>query len=155
MGIDVNSLPPWAQKQIADKLAAKIREKAETAAQEKTSRGGKYHNTPTEKEGAEGVKIRFDSKAEAAHYDELMLLLRAGVISDLRLQHEFTLIEAYTTADGKRVKAERYRADFTYWQNGEFVVEDVKGGSATKTKTYEIKKKQMLDKYGIEIREIE
>lgn len=154
MGIDVNALPPWAQKQIADKLAAKIREKAETAAQEKTSGGGKYHNTPTGRKTQEGAEIRFDSKAEAARFDELMLLLRAGAISDLRLQHEFTLIEAYTTPDGKRVRAERYKADFTYWQNGELVVEDVKSQS-TKTKAYEIKKKQLLDKYGIEIREIE
>ena len=154
MAIDVKSLPPWAQKQIADKLLQEQRKKAANLAQEPKKGGGTYHNTPTEKTGADGEKIRFDSKKEAERFDELMLMLQAGAISDLRLQQEFTLIEAYTTSDGKKVRAERYKADFTYWQNGEFVVEDVKS-KATKTKTYEIKKKQMRDKYGIEIREVE
>ena len=152
MSIDINSLPPWAQKQIADKVARQMREKAENLAANGDK--SKYHNTPAERSGAES-KIKFDSQAEARRYDELMLLLKAGTITDLRLQREFTLIEAYTTPDGKRVRAERYKADFTYWRNGEFFVEDVKGGNATKTKTYEIKKKQMLDKYGIEVKEIE
>ena len=154
MSIDINSLPPWAQKQIADKVARQMREKAENIASNGGKGKRKYKNIPTERSGAES-KIKFDSQAEARRYDELMLLLKAGKIRDLRLQHDFTLIEAYTTPDGKRVRAERYKADFTYWRNGEFFVEDVKGGNATKTKTYEIKKKQMLDKYGITITEVE
>lgn len=153
MGIDVNALPEWAQKQIAQKLAANIRDKAAGAAQGAPKSTRKYHNTPTDVKTPDGANIRFDSKKEAVRYEELMLLLRAGEISELRLQHEFTLIEAYTTPDGKRVRAERYKADYTYWRDGEFVVEDVKS-SATKTKVYEVKKKQMLDKFGIEIREI-
>jgi len=154
MGIDINSLSPWAQKQIAEKLA-KGRENRNIPAPDAQNGNSKYKNIPAERNASEGVKIRFDSKAEARRYDELMLLHTAGEIRDLRLQHEFTLIEAYTTPDGKRVRAERYKADFTYWRGNEFIVEDVKGGNATKTKTYEIKKKQMLDKYGIEVQEIE
>ena len=154
MGVDINSLPPWAQKQIADKVARQMREKAENLASNGGKGKSKYKNIPAERSGAEN-KIKFDSQSEARRYDELMLMLKAGTITDLRLQREFTLIEAYTTPDGKRVRAERYKADFTYWRNGEFFVEDVKGGNATKTKTYEIKKKQMLDKYGIEVKEIE
>lgn len=153
MGIEISSLPPWAQKQIADKVARQMREKAENLASNGGKGKSKYKNIPAERNGAEN-KINFDSQKEAKRFDELMLLLKAGTITDLRLQHDFTLIEAYTTPDGKRVRAERYKADFTYWRNGEFVVEDVKS-SATKTKTYEIKKKQMLDKYGIEVKEIE
>ena len=36
---------------------------------------------------AERGTIRFDSQKEARRYDELMVMLRAGIISDLRLQH--------------------------------------------------------------------
>lgn len=150
MGIDINQLSPQAQRQIAQKLAAQARESPSEPRKGKS----KYKNIPAERNGAES-KIKFDSQAEARRYDELMLLLKAGTITDLRLQREFTLIEAYTTPDGKRVRAERYKADFTYWRGNEFIVEDVKGGNATKTKTYEIKKKQMLDKYGITVIEIE
>ena len=36
-------------------------------------------------------ELRFDSQKEARRYDELMVMLRAGIISDLRLQPQFTL----------------------------------------------------------------
>ena len=99
--------------------------------------------------------MRFDSIKEKNRYNELMILLKAGEISDLRLQQDFTLIEAFTDYNGVRHRAERYKADFTYTRkDGKYIVEDVKGGSITKTKTYEIKKKQMMDKYGISIREV-
>ncbi len=151
MGISINDLGPYAQKQVLEQLA----QNAQKRAQEKQQGQRKYNNTPTERNATEGKKLRFDSLKEAARFDELMLLLKAEKICDLRLQQEFTLIEAYTTPDGKRVRAERYKADFTYYrENGEFVVEDVKGGKATQTKVYAIKKKQMLEKYGIEITEI-
>lgn len=153
MGININDLPPWVQKQVMDKLNAQNREKAVREAEEKKKRN-KYNNTPTERKAEEGAKIKFPSLKEANRYEELMLLLKAGKISDLRLQHEFTLIEGYTAPDGKRVRAERYKADFTYWQDGEFIVEDTKGGRATQTETYKIKRKQMRDKFGIVIREI-
>ena len=149
MGIDINQLSPQAQRQIAQKLAAQARESPSEPRKGKS----KYNNTHAERSG-ESTNIRFASQKEARRYDELMLMLKAGTITDLRLQREFTLIEAYTTPDGKRVRAERYKADFTYWRGNEFIVEDVKS-SATKTKTYEIKKKQMLDKYGITITEVE
>lgn len=153
MWIDVNRLAPWARKQVMEKLAKDLHDKAPASQSETGLPKNKYRNIPTERSGTER-DLRFDSKREAERYDELMLMLKAGAISDLRLQNDFTLIEAYTTPEGKRVRAERYKADFTYWRDGEFVVEDVKS-KATKTKTYTVKKKQMLDKYGIEIKEVE
>lgn len=157
MAVNVDQLPSWAQKQILAKIAASEKEKAEkSAALAQTKKPNKYHNTPTTSVGEEGKEIKFDSKREAAHFDELMLLLRAGVISDLRLQQDFTLQEAYTLPNGNRVRAIRYKADFTYYdQNGKLVVEDVKGGNATKTRVYQIKKKMLLEKFGIEIKEVE
>lgn len=113
----------------------------------------KYRNKKTVVNG-----ITFDSQKEADRYLELMLLLKVGEIDRLKLQPEFTLQESFTTPDGEKVKAIRYRADFTYrkkmrdgvdtyWVS---VVEDVKG---YRTKEYQQKRKMMLD-MGIKVHEI-
>lgn len=105
----------------------------------------KYGNHPTTVNG-----IRFDSAREAERYRELMLMLRAGEISDLRLQHNITLIEGFKTATGETVRPEVYKADFSYMRDGRRIYEDVKG---VRTAAYKIKAKQALDK-GIEIQEV-
>lgn len=113
--------------------------------------------------------IEFDSKKEASHYQELKLLEKAGKIKNLQLQVPFVLIPAQYTEEivytpkthkEKIVKklVERkleYVADFSFVEDGKIVVEDVKGyrrGSAYAT--YTIKRKLMLHKYGIRIREV-
>lgn len=108
----------------------------------------KYHNV----EAARGA-LRFDSEKEARRYDELMIMLRAGVISDLRLQPQFTLQESYKTETGERVRAVRYTADFSYRFGGKLVVEDVKSGP-TRTKEYLRNKKFMRSRFGIDIQEV-
>lgn len=109
----------------------------------------------------------FDSKKEARRYSELLLLQKAGQISDLRTQKSFLLIPAQYESyerygkkgqrleDGRRCveRAVEYRADFVYTENGQLVVEDTKS-PATRTKDYIIKRKLMLHKYGIKIREV-
>ena len=162
MGIDINRLSPTAQRQIAEKLARRNTPHPSAAPTPSPQGEGKYHNHPTERNG-----IRFDSQKEARRYDELMILLRRGDIRDLKLQPQFTLQEAYTTPEGKRVQAIRYQADFSYdvyslEPEGKYcmapvrhlVVEDVKS-KATKTRVYEIKKKLMRERFGIEITEVE
>lgn len=95
--------------------------------------------------------ITFDSKSEAKRYAELLMLERAGAISDLQRQVEFTLIPAQYI-DGKCVeRACKYKADFVYLEDGKRVVEDVKG---LKTKDYIIKRKLMLYIHGIRIMEV-
>lgn len=122
----------------------------------------KYGNTKIIVDG-----IQFDSKREAARYQELKLLERAGVISFLQRQTKFQLIPdqhapsnaVYTKGPrkgqrkpGKLLEHEcSYIADFCYIQNGETVVEDAKG---YRTEVYRIKKKLMLERYGIHIREV-
>lgn len=99
-------------------------------------------------------EIHFDSRKEARRYDELLLMLRAGKISDLHLQPQFTLQESYKTETGERVRAIRYTADFSYKNAaGELVVEDVKSGP-TRTKEYLRNKKMIRSKYGIDIQEV-
>lgn len=99
-------------------------------------------------------ELRFDSKKEARRYDELMVMLRAGIISDLRLQPQFTLQESYITETGERIRAIRYTADFSYKFGGKLVVEDVKS-KPTRTKEYLRNRKFMRSKFGIEIQEVE
>ena len=111
-------------------------------------KASKYHSAP-----AERGELRFDSQKEALRYDELMVMLRAGIISDLRLQPQFTLQESYITETGERIRAVRYTADFSYKFGGKLVVEDVKS-TATRTMEYLRNRKFMRSKFGIDIQEI-
>ena len=106
----------------------------------------KYGNLKTEIDG-----IRFDSRHEAYRYAELKLMERTRLISDLRLQVPYVLIPPQRTKKGRYIREVRYVADFVYTQNGETVVEDAKG---FRTKEYAIKWKLMLERFGIEIKEV-
>lgn len=141
MAISFDDLSPSAQKRVMQLYAAE-------GAEEEKKKASKYHAEKDER-----GNIRFDSRKEARRYDALVLLLRRGEISDLRIQPEFTLIEAYTMPDGERVRAMRYRADFSYRRGGELIVEDVKS-AATRTRVYMNKRKMMQEKYGITVREV-
>lgn len=108
----------------------------------------------------------FDSKKEARRYTQLVRLLDTGVIRNLCRQMEFVLIPVQRDADiitktGKKKPGrvlERkvsYVADFVYEKDGHTVVEDVKGyrgGGAYAVFT--IKRKLMLEKYGIQVKEV-
>lgn len=147
---DIGRLGPAAQQQIMDKLGA-----AQARAQAKER---KYHNEPDTR-GA----LRFDSKKEARRYDDLMVLLKAGMIRNLKLQAQYTLQESYITPEGERVRAIKYVADFFYERAttpdiaGEIhwipVVEDVKS-VATRTDKYKIKAKLLKERYGLTITEV-
>lgn len=92
----------------------------------------------------------YDSKKEYRRFRELQLLERAGVITDLRRQVKFVLIPAQKIG-GKVVEREcSYYADFVYQHDGKTIVEDCKG---MKTDVYKIKRKLLLERYGIRILE--
>lgn len=74
--------------------------------------------------------IKFDSQKEARRYAELLILLEAGEIHDLKLQETYLLIPAqyeeisrdeYVKSKGKKTKgkclerAVKYKADFVYY----------------------------------------
>lgn len=89
--------------------------------------------------------ITFDSKKEANRYNELKLLERTNVISNLKRQVPYVLIEK-----SKYGRSIRYLADFVYIENGETVIEDCKG---VRTPVYRLKKRLMAERFGILIRE--
>ena len=159
----LSDLPPGVRNQVAAKLVAA-----------KEKKPAKYHNEPITVSG-----IRFDSRKEAERYMYLVDAVKEGVIYDLRLQQNFTLLEGYTTPTGERIKPITYRADFTYrvkwpwyavptairmedleyWKsaaikggNGVRIIEDVKS-TGTKTRVYLNKYKMMAD-LGHHIREV-
>lgn len=88
--------------------------------------------------------IKFDSRGEAKRYGELRLMERAGLIQDLKLQPEYILLDAFTDAQGRRLRAIRYRADFQYVEAGRNVVEDFKG---VETPVFKLKRKLFLNRY--------
>ena len=97
--------------------------------------------------------IEFDSNHEMQRYAQLKMLQRAGKISDLKLQVSFELVPRQDNICGKMLERPvRYIADFVYKDEaGNTVVEDAKG---KRTKEYIIKRKLMLYKYRIRIREV-
>ena len=127
----------------------------------------KYGNRKTSVDGKE-----FDSKKEAKRYQELRLLQWSVQRQNLQTQVKYVLIptqreasfEVYKSGPnkgrrkpGKVIEHEcSYVADFVYIQDGETVVEDVKGyrdpASAGYAK-FVIKRKLMLERYGIRVKE--
>lgn len=89
--------------------------------------------------------IKFDSEKEARRYTELKILLKAGEIGLLSLQHEFEL-----NSGGEF--SYKYIADFVYYASGtgEMIVEDTKGFL---TREYKKKRRLMKKIYGITIKE--
>ena len=110
----------------------------------------KYSNTKTVLDG-----ITFDSKREAARYQELNVLAARGVIEDFRHQAPFVLAPGVRFSDEKRAKpALRYVADFSYRLDGRLVVEDVKSAVTAGAAAYRIKRHLMLSVHGIEVKEV-
>ena len=110
--------------------------------------GNKYHNRKTTVDG-----VVYDSAKEARRGAELRLMEKAGLISNLQAQVKFTLIPAQRQRGKVVERAATYIADFVYTENGKTVVEDVKS-PATRTDVYRLKKKLMLYKFGIAIKEV-
>lgn len=111
-----------AREAAREKQRQRLRE-----AQAKANATSKYHNVKTVRT-INGKRELFDSKKEAYRWDELVLLQRAGKISDLERQKRYRLIPTQYNRDGSVAeKACDYIADFVYRQDGRVVVEDAKG----------------------------
>ena len=120
---------------------------------------------------AQADGIVFDSQKEARRWLELKQMEKYKLISDLKRQVKYTLIpsqyeestEIYIKGSkkgqkkpGKLIEKEcAYIADLVYKKGLETIVEDVKGyrgGGAYAVFT--IKRKLMLEKYGIRVKEV-
>lgn len=111
------------------------------------TRPSKYHSSKVTT--ADGY---FDSKKEYKRWCQLKKMQEDGTISGLERQVKYELIPSQRI-DGKVVeRGVRYTADFKYvTADGVTVVEDVKG---VRTPEYIIKRKLMLERHGIRIKEV-
>ncbi|WP_374663896.1 DUF1064 domain-containing protein [Acinetobacter sp.] len=110
----------------------------------------KFNAQRIEKDG-----MKFDSQKEYKRYIELTALMQRGEISELRCQVKFVLAPKVKLEGEKRAKPElRYYADFTYIENGKFIVEDVKSAITRKLQSYRNKKHLMKTVHDIDIREV-
>lgn len=101
-------------------------------------RPNKYHNVKCEFEG-----IKFDSKKEMHRYQDLLILLKGGLIKNLELQKRFEIVPK----KGLNNRARFYVADFVYEENGLKVIEDVKSPITRVNPVYSLKKALILANY--------
>jgi hypothetical protein len=98
----------------------------------------KYHNTPTELDGP-----KFDSKAEAARYAELVLWQRAGHISELTVHPRYVIVDA-----DDHGRAMFYEADFRYVDEyGKTVCEDLKSAATERIPLFRLKWRLVQQRY--------
>ena len=129
----------------------------------------RYHIRKKSKYNATKVTVDgdiYDSKKEARRGTELALAEKAGAIQNLRRQVKFVLVPEQREPDtvgprggrkqGKLIEKElAYVADFVYEQDGQTIVEDVKGyrdGGAYRI--FVVKRKLMLFLKGIRVTEV-
>lgn len=136
----------WTEEELAQHVKA-IRRDA-LAPSSATPKPSKYRNVRVEVDG-----ITFDSKREAAYWQELKLREKAGEITDVQRQVPFDL--HCPGPHGSSFVIARFIADFTFRDvdpEGDFGrrhVADVKGGKVTQM--FALKAKWMNLEYGIDI----
>jgi Fe2+ transport system protein B len=109
----------------------------------------KYHNVPT----VQPDGTRFDSRKEARRWAELQLLERAGLVRDLQRQVSYELAPSVKFAGAARAQPPlRLIVDFRYTEGGQTVLEDVKGGEATETDVFRVKRHLLLHLFGLQVR---
>jgi hypothetical protein len=109
-------------------------------------KASKYRNVKVEFEGNV-----FDSKREANRWIMLRGAAMRGEITDLRRQTPFDLTTILRGNPERGFQSVgKYIADFTYYEKGQYIVEDAKGA---KTDIYKWKKRHFEIEYGFKIRE--
>lgn len=92
---------------------------------------------------------RFDSGREAQYHGELLYRQKAGEIENIQRQPEYLI-----THDGIVVAS--FRPDFRFLVRAtrRWEVHEVKGGKATRTEAYRLRRRLVEAQYGIEIQEV-
>lgn len=116
------------------------------------SRPSKYGNHAIVVDG-----IRFDSKKEAARYQDLKFALKAGKIANLVIHPIYPIVVIGIRADATVIG--KYTGDFEYvdlglFAVGEIVTEDVKSDGTKTKEAYRLRKRAVEAIYGIRIREV-
>lgn len=120
-----------------------------------------FGNSPKMKYGSNKVTykgITFDSKNEMKRYIYLLDLQKKGIISDLRRQVKFVLIQKTVKLVPKQLKTKvrwekrvvemesAYHNDFLYKEDGKYVSEEFKSPMTSKLPDYVLRRKLMVKK---------
>ena len=109
-------------------------------------------------------KNGYDSTIEYKRSLVLKEMEQEGIISNLQEQVEFELVPSINVTEEVQLKTKtkfvtkcvqlpiKYKADFTYYRGGEYIVEDVKGSAFIVTPEFKLKAKLMRYFKGIEIK---
>jgi len=106
-------------------------------------KGNKYHNSTPIKYGR-----KWDSNKELARYEDLLLMVKSGDISELELQPKFEICQSVQW-NGRKQPIRYYIADFRYFDKklGLYIVEDIKSKQTAKLPTYTLKRQLLLARY--------
>lgn len=96
----------------------------------------------------------FDSQAEADRYMELRCMEKAGLIIHLECHPHFDLIPSQKVPGQQTFRPHRYTADFSYYRDGELIVEDVKSVRTREERDYIINRKLMWMLHHIFVHEV-
>ena len=86
----------------------------------------------------------YDSARESRRAAQLKFMQKQDIISELKEQVRFKLLESFKDSSGKTERGISYIADFVYTENSQLICEDSKG---FKTIHYIIKRKLFKSKY--------
>ena len=132
---------------------ARMQQGRQAPAGSSAAKPSKYRNVKTVVNGE-----CFDSQREAEHWIALKIREGMGEITNLRRQVAYELYAPTRDADGRFSSLclciAKYIADLDYFENGVHIVADVKGGKATRTQVYMLKRKWLERQEGIVIREL-
>lgn len=156
--LNISDLSPRMKKQVLKKLAEQDNNTPSIPHVEppcQVQGGSKYKARKVTVILPTGEEHTFDSAKEARVYNDLLVRLKAGEISNLRIQVPFELIPKQLLSSGKTERGVKYIADFVYEEDGRTKVVDVKGyrkGQAYAV--FVIKRKLMLWVHKIEVEEV-
>ena len=98
--------------------------------------------------------IEFDSLAERDRYLELLVMEKAGIITDLECHPRYEIIPPQKVPGHPSFRAAHYTADFRYKRDGVEHVEDVKSTYTREEKDYILRRKMLYYRHGIYVEEI-
>ena len=98
----------------------------------------KYGNRRVKADG-----YSFDSQAEHRRFIDLQTVEQGGLITALTVHPRYKVLDSYTY-QGKRKQGIVYEGDFSYVEDGQLVVEDVKG---RETEGFKLKRKLFEARY--------
>jgi hypothetical protein len=97
--------------------------------------------------------VQHDSSKEGRRWATLQLMQRAGLITELERQVTYVLAPSVKFEGAARAQpALRIVVDFRYRERGELVLEECKGGDATITPAFVIKRHLLLHVHGLQLR---